>query len=182
MEYSNMGGRTGLLLTYLYNHWITHAPSRRVRNAFLRRYLGSVGSGTAFQMNCRFINGWNVHFGKRNVINFGCLFDGRVYPIRIGNDVSIGPEAVILSMGHDPHSSDFSSTGGEVIIGDHVWIAARAMILPGVKIGEGAVVAAGAVVTKEVAPYTIVAGVPARPVGERERHLNYKLAYAPKLF
>ena len=177
-----MSGRTSLLLTYFYNHWLTHVPSRRVRNAFLQRFLGSVGRGTSFQMDCRFFHGSNVYLGERNVINFGCLFDGRVYPIRIGNDVSIGPEAVILSMGHDPQSPDFSSTGGEVTIGDHVWIAARAMILPGVTIGDGAVVAAGAIVTKDVDPYTIVAGVPARPVGKRNGDLTYKLSYAPKLF
>jgi len=177
-----MDSRVGLLLTYIYNHWVTNVPSRRLRILFLRRYLGNLGQGTAFQMGCRFINGWNVHFGERNAINFGCLFDGRVYPIRIGNDLSIGPEAVILSIGHDPKSPVFSSTGGEVIIGNYVWIAARVMILPGVNIGDGAVIAAGSVVTKDVAPYTIVAGVPAKHIGERNRQLNYKLSYAPKLY
>jgi maltose O-acetyltransferase len=66
-----------------------------------------------------------------------------------------------------------------VIIGDHVWIAYRAVILPGVTIGEGAVVAAGAVVTRDVEPFPIVAGVPAKKIGERNRNLDYQLHFSP---
>lgn len=62
-----------------------------------------------------------------------------------------------------------------VQIGDYAWISRRAVILPGVTIGEGAVVAAGAVVTKNVAPYTVVGGVPAKFVAERPRGLTYTL-------
>jgi maltose O-acetyltransferase len=132
-------------------------------------------------MNCRFLNGRKVYLGDRNVLNFGCLLDGRVYPIHIGNDVSIGPEATILTLGHDPQSPDFADKGGEVVIGNHAWIAYRAIILPGVRIGEGAVVAAGAVVTRDVEPFAIVAGSPARKVGERNRNLSYQLNFHPFL-
>ena len=66
-------------------------------------------------------------------------------------------------------------------IGDRVWIAYRAVILPGVTIGEGAIVAAGAVVSRDVAPWTIVAGNPAREVGTRRRDLDYRLDYNPWL-
>jgi maltose O-acetyltransferase len=132
-------------------------------------------------MGCRFLNGRKVFLGKRNVVNHGCLFDGRRYIIRVGDDVSIGPEAAILTVGHDPQSPDFADQGGEVNIGNRVWIAYRAIILPGVTIGEGAVIAAGAVVTKDVAPFVIVAGSPARKIGERNRELRYELHYAPWL-
>jgi maltose O-acetyltransferase len=132
-------------------------------------------------MGCRFLNGRKVFFGERNVINFGCLFDGRRYAIKTGSDVSIGPEATLLTLGHDPQSPDFADRGGDVLIGDRVWIGYRALILPGVKIGEGAVVAAGAVVTREVEPFAIVAGVPARKISERTRKLNYHLHYNPPL-
>jgi maltose O-acetyltransferase len=127
------------------------------------------------------LNGRKVELGKRNVINFGCLLDGRLYRISTGSDVSIGPEAAILTLGHDPQSPYFQNRGGDVTIGDHVWIGYRAIIMPGVTIGDGAVVAAGAVVTTDVEPYKIVAGVPARSVGERTRDLRYELNHCPWL-
>ena len=132
-------------------------------------------------MSCRFLHGRKVFIGKRNVINFGCLFDGRHFVIRTGDDVSIGPEAAILTLGHDPQSESFADHGGEVSIGDRAWIGFRAIILPGLSIGEGAVVAAGAVVTRSVEPFAIVAGVPARKIGERNPRLNYQLNYQPFL-
>lgn len=132
-------------------------------------------------MNCRFLNGRRVRFGDRNIINFGCLLDGRRYDIRFGDNVSIGPEATILTLGHDPQSAEFTDRGGDVVIGDRVWIGYRAVILPGVTVGDGAVVGAGSVVTKNVLPYTIVAGNPARKIGERARDLRYQLNHAPWL-
>jgi maltose O-acetyltransferase len=115
------------------------------------------------------------------VINFDCLFDGRRHAIRVGNDVSIGPEAAILTLGHDPQSPDFVDKGGEVTLGDRVWVCYRAIILPGVRIGEGAVVGAGAVVSRDVEPYSIVAGSPAKPVGSRSKNLRYSCEFAPWL-
>jgi maltose O-acetyltransferase len=132
-------------------------------------------------MGCRFLNGRKVFLGDRNVINFDCLLDGRRYAIRTGNDVSIGPEAAILTLGHDPQSSDFADSGGDVLIGDRAWVCYRAIILPGVCIGEGAVVGAGAVVSRDVEPYSIVAGSPARVVGRRTKDLSYRCEFAPWL-
>ena len=132
-------------------------------------------------MGCRFLNLRKVELGDRNVINFGCLLDGRKFRIVTGNDVSIGPEASILTLGHDPQSSSFADRGGDVVIGDQVWIGYRAVILPGVSIGEGAVVGAGAVVTKDVEPFAIVAGNPARKIADRRCDLYYQLDYRPFL-
>ena len=171
----------GTTIAFGYNAAVTYVPSRRIRHAWLRVWLGRFGAGTGVQRGCRFLNGRKVELGERNVINFGCLFDGRIHRISTGSDVSIGPEASILTLGHDPQSPNFENCGGDVTIGDHVWIGYRAIIMPGVTIGEGSVVAAGAVVTGDVTPYTIVAGVPARQVGERARNLPYKLDYRPWL-
>jgi maltose O-acetyltransferase len=140
-----------------------------------------MGEGTSIQMRCRFLNARKIKLGERNVINFGCLLDGRKHEIETGSDVSIGPEATILTLGHDPQSPSFEDKGGRVIIGDHVWIGYRAVVLPGVTIGEGAVVAAGAVVSRDVEPFTIVGGTPARVIGTRTRDLDYKLSFAPWL-
>lgn len=171
----------GSVTAYGYNHCFSHLPSRSLRKVYLASWLGGLGAGSGVQLGCKFLNGRKVYLGKRNVINFGCLFDGRKFAIRTGDDVSIGPEASILTLGHDPQSPDFVDRGGEVIIGNRVWIGYRAVILPGVKIGAGAVVGAGALVTKDVEPYAIVAGNPARKIGERNPSLNYQLNYEPFL-
>jgi serine acetyltransferase len=144
-------------------------------------YLGRYLEGTGVQRGCRFLNGRKVMLGRRNVLNHDCLLDGRRYQIRLGDDVSLGPEATILTLGHDPQSPTFEDRGGDVIIGNRVWIGYRALIMPGVTLGEGAVVAAGAVVTKDVEPFMIVAGVPARPIGTRNKDLTYNLNYHPWL-
>lgn len=100
--------------------------------------------------------------------------------LRIGDYVAIGAEAVILMGGNHTHRTDWISLypfldvigeayigKGDTVIGDGAWIGMRAMIMPGVALGEGAVIASGAIVTRDVAPYTIVAGNPARPVRQR---------------
>lgn len=117
----------------------------------------------------------------------------------IGNYVCIGAEAVILMGGNNTHRMDWFScypfmekitdaylAKGETIIGDGVWIGMRAMIMPGVKIGEGAVIASGAIVTKDVAPYTVVGGNPAKVIKKRftdeviEELLNLHLYERPE--
>jgi len=125
-----------------------------------------------------FVTGDRINIGDNVVINRHVYLDGRI-GLRIKNNVSISPEVYILSMEHDPNNPFFATRGGEVIIDDHVWIGARAIILPGVHIGEGAVVAAGAVVTRDVEPYQIVGGVPARLIAERSKDIQYRLKYFP---
>jgi acetyltransferase-like isoleucine patch superfamily enzyme len=171
----------GSMLAFAYNGIVGRLPSRILRSTYLRLYLARFGPGTGVQMGCRFLNGRKIHLGERNVINFGCLLDGRRYSIRTGNDVSIGPEAAILTLGHDPQSPDFADKGCDVTIGDRVWIGFRAIVLPGVSIGEGAIVGACSIVTKDIAPFTIVAGNPARAIGTRSAGLTYQLEFSPFL-
>lgn len=171
----------GSFLTYIYNAWIGKFPSRTIRKTFLRMYLDRLGKNSGVQLDCRFLNGRKVSIGEHNVINFGCLFDGRKYGIKTGDHVSIGPEASILTLGHDPQSPVFSDKGGEVIIGNYVWIAYRAIILPGITIGDGAVIAAGSVVTADVEPWSVYAGVPAKRIGSRNKDLQYSLSFDPFL-
>ena len=180
MIFMNFRVLAGGVLAFFYNRFLGAIPIRTLRKSYLKVWLGSLGFGTSIQMECRFLNGRKVHLGERNVINFGCLFDGRKFHIRTGHDVSIGPEASILTLGHDPQSPSFADRGGDVMIGNHVWIGYRAIILPGVTIGDGAVVGAGAVVAKDVEPYAIVAGNPACKIGERNRDLTYRLHFDPR--
>ena len=171
----------GSFLAGLYNGLVGRLPSRTLRHAFLRGWLRRFGAGTGVQIGCRFLNGRKVELGPRNVINFGTLIDGRRFRVVTGADVSIGPEAAILTLGHDPQSPDFLICGGDVNIGDRAWIGYRAIVLPGVTIGEGAVIGAGAVVARDVEPYAIMAGNPARQVGTRGRELRYQLDFHPWL-
>ncbi len=109
------------------------------------------------------------------------MIDSRGGCIRIGNYVDISPEVNIWTLEHDPQDPKFASKGGDVIIEDFVWIGNRAVILPNTIIGKGAVVAAGAVVNKEVEPYTIVGGVPAKKIGERNPNQEPRKPYKPFL-
>jgi maltose O-acetyltransferase len=90
-------------------------------------------------------------------------------PVRIGSRVNLGHSVTLLTMDHEIGPSEkrcgYRKTG-PIVIEDAVWIATNATILPGVTVGEASVVAAGAVVTRDVAPNTLVAGVPARVVRE----------------
>lgn len=166
---------------FVCNHIVASTPSRRLRFLFYRVWLGSLGSRTGIQLGCRFLNGPKIFIGNNCVINWGCIIDGRHYPVNIGDNVSIGPSATILTLSHDPQSPLFLDKGGGVDIKDHAWIATHALILPNVCIGRGAVVAAGSVVTSDVPDFTIVAGIPARPIGLRNKELNYVLDYRPWL-
>ena len=74
----------GSLLAYFYNALVGRIPIRSLRKLYLESWLGDIGAGTGVQLGCRFLNGRKVHLGKRNVINFGCLLDGRKFHIRTG--------------------------------------------------------------------------------------------------
>jgi maltose O-acetyltransferase len=117
-----------------------------------------------------------VQIGDHSIINRDVILDGRM-GLKIGSNVSISEGALLLTLEHDPNSLTFDNRGGAVTIGNRVFVGARAIILPGITLGEGAVVAAGAVVTHDVPPFTIVGGVPARPIGERRSDLIYTLDY-----
>ena len=115
-----------------------------------------------------------IDYGKPVTIGRGCFiqqcctFFGRG-GITIGNDVFIGPKVNLITINHDPNPENRSATYGRpIVIEDKVWIGIAATILPGVKIGYGAIVGAGSVVTKDVPPMTVVAGNPARIIKKIE--------------
>jgi len=85
----------------------------------------------------------------------------------------------LLGGDHNIDDPTFTTRFAPIEVGDRAFFGCRAMVLPGVTVGEGAVVAAAALVTKDVAPYAVVAGVPAQVVRTRRRDLRYELAYSP---
>lgn len=121
---------------------------------------------------------WRLAVGRNSIVGPHVLLDARGH-ITLGDDVNISSHTRIQTAKHEVQDPDFTASFAPVVVGDRVWIGLGATVLGGVTIGEGAVVAAGAVVTKDVAPYTIVAGTPARAIGERTRDLRYQLDYRP---
>lgn len=126
-----------------------------------------IGSDSRIHIGARFFYPPNIKIGKGTIIGDNAFLDGRDKLI-IGDHVDIASSVLIYNSEHDINSEDFHAVNGPVEIGDYVFIGPRAIILPGVKIGKGAVIAAGAVVTKDVSDFAIVGGVPAEIIGERK--------------
>lgn len=136
-----------------------------------------IGKGSYIHFGCRFYNPKGITIGDNCVIGHRCFLDGR-RNITIGNNVNIAGETHIYTLQHNPQCPLFSTVGGPVNIEDYVFTGTRTMILPNVTVAEGAGIAAGAVVTKNVEPYTIVGGVPAKYIQDRNRDLEYTLKCA----
>jgi maltose O-acetyltransferase len=130
-------------------------------------------------MGVEFRKGKNISIGNNSIINKKVLLDGRGGKLIIGNNVDIAQETNIWTLEHDVHDDNHKDIGADVIIEDYVWIASRVTILPGVRIGRGAVVASCAVVNKDVLPMAIVGGIPAKVIGTRKSGLEYILNYKP---
>jgi maltose O-acetyltransferase len=153
-------------LMHLYNT----AGTEEERQALLPQMLGSVGKNALIWPPFYCSYGKHIHLGDNVFMNYNCTFldNGEVH---IGSNVMLGPMVQIYTAEHPlkakPRNQGWEKTR-PITIGDDVWIAGGAILLPGVTIGRGAVIGAGAVVTKDVAPYTVVAGNPARVIREIE--------------
>lgn len=155
-------------------------PSHGLRNFFYRRYCGlSLGCHSSIHWRARFFCPGNIRIADNCIVGNDCFLDGR-RGITLKKNVNIGGWVHIYTAQHDMQDPLFGETGGPVVLEEYVSVGSRATILPGVTVGKGAVVAAGAVVTKNVSPYTIVGGVPAKPLKKRTRDLRYTLHYAKR--
>lgn len=173
------GGRARLLLVrilnYVTNYVVAGIPSFKLRRWWLEHVVGiDWGDGGALHLHCfvwmytpRRVRQNNVRFGRNVYINRGCTLDIRG-TLTIGDNVSISPDVTVLTATHGLNDPAFGLEHYAVTIEDHVWIGTRALILPGVTLGRGSVVAAGAVVTRDVPPLEVVGGVPARRISDRD--------------
>nr|WP_210119173.1 acyltransferase [Treponema parvum] len=161
------------------NSIIMWLPFYYIRLLWGKAIIKCFGKNIYLSRNIAFLNPRNISIGNNCVLNSGIILDGRGAALRIGNNVDIAQDVNVWTQEHDTMSCDHRLHSAAVIINANVWIASRAIILPGVTIGEGAVIAAGAVVTKNVEPFSIVAGVPAKKIGMRNDNLNYILNYKP---
>jgi len=156
---------------------VGHVPCHMLRLWWLRHACGmAIGPHSSIHRRCRMYHPYRITIGQHTVINYGVLLDGR-RGLDIGNNVSVAEGSVILTLGHDVDDAKFAQKGAPVIIHNYVFIGSYARVLPGVTLGEGAVVGAGAVVTRDISPYTVVGGAPARYIRERSRDLTYQLEH-----
>lgn len=153
-------------------------PSHFIRR-FVYRFWGvKIGKGSTIHMGAVFYDPRNIRIGEDTIIGENAVLDGRDKLI-FGNHVDVASEAMFYNGEHDINDKDFKPVYSPVIVEDYVFIGPRAIILPGVTIKKGAVVAAGAVVTKDVPEFMVVGGVPAKPIYERKvKNLSYKLGRA----
>lgn len=142
----------------------------RLRYLLVRRILGRCGEGVVVKRNCYFGKGSQLEVGSRSQLGERA----RIGPqVSIGDDVVMGPEVVIMTTSHGfddlnrPIRLQPEPPVRSVSIGDDVWIGTRVTILPGVKIGTGAVIGACSVVTKDIPSYAVAVGNPARVIRQR---------------
>lgn len=132
-----------------------------------KRLFRCCGEGVNIEKGANFYTGWEVELGDHSSLGIDCMIP---YDLKVGKDVMMGPYVIIIGENHNFSSRDIPmrlqgyTTFPPVRIEDDVWIGARVIILPGLTIGKGAIIAAGSVVTKDVPSYAICAGNPARVI------------------
>lgn len=152
-------------------------PSHTVRNFIYRKILGvRLGRNAIIYHGAEIRSGEKLIIGDGSIIGDYAILDAR-NGIEIGKNVNFSTGVQIWTEQHDHRDPWFRCLSNEsfiVKIKDRVWIGPRVTILHGVEIGEGAVVGAGSIVTKDVPAYAIVAGVPAKQIGVRNHDLRYE--------
>lgn len=166
--------------------WVVgYLPSHHLRRFFYRLAGVKIGAGSTIHMMARIYDPRHISIGSDTIIGEKATLDGRKQlpnsrgGLEIGSHVDIASDVMIWTSEHDLSDPTMRAIEEKVAIGDYVFIGPRAILLPGVKIGRGAVIAAGAVVTKDVPERAIAAGIPAKVIGERpESALGYTLGRA----
>lgn len=163
---------------FIYLLLLKHLPasdSGRTIVVFIRKIRSSVGkfifTSSGIDINIEkgadFGTGEGISIGDYSGLGINCIVRD---PLEIGNNVMMGPDVIIYTSNHETSRWDIPMRGQgatpkeKVIISDDVWIGARVIILPGVKIGKGVILAAGAVVTKDIPDYAVAGGVPAKVI------------------
>ena len=172
---SKLKRRLGALLYYMIaKHLPVSYSSVRIGQTALRRFCGrlmleSCGKKVNIEKNAVFSA--KVSLGSRSGIGINARINGRCV---IGNDVMMGTDCVIITRSHRHDRTDIPmmDQGFEeerpVFVGNDVWLGDRVIILPGVHIGDGCIIGAGSVVTRDIPPYSVAAGIPAKVIKDRK--------------
>lgn len=142
--------------------------SRHLRKfIYVKLYGATIGTNVYMYRQLELRAPQKLKISGKNSIGKNVMLDARS-GLTIEEGCVIASHVLVWTLHHDYNSDDFQVKGAPVILGAYSWICSRAIILPGVTIGKGAVVASGAVVTKDVPPFAIVGGVPAKIIGYRD--------------
>jgi maltose O-acetyltransferase len=154
---------------------VSYAPlggiARKIRYLLCRNLFHYCGKNVNVEYRSSFNSGRNISIGDNSGLGYGVRIGGKV---TIGKDVMMGHDCIIWTLNHKFDRTDIPMTEQgfypeePVVIGDDVWLGARVIILAGVKVGNHAIIAAGAVVSKDVPEWAIVGGVPAKIIKMRK--------------
>lgn len=184
----SLGNRMPKPVKYLYyavtlfgNTIINKIPSRHMRKLFYKVMGAELGKGTYLCRRVEVLFPKGLKLADGVSVGWFAELDARG-GIYIDHDTNISSHVKMITGSHDVQDPNFTADFQPIKIGHHCWIATGATILQGISIGDGAIIAAGAVVTKNVEPFTIVGGVPARCIGKRSEILHYKVSAPPFLY
>jgi acetyltransferase-like isoleucine patch superfamily enzyme len=171
------------VLSLTYSGWekfsmvyISKLPSKHLRKWAYSGLGAELGKNVVLRYQTEIWCPYKLKIGRGSIVGYNNLLDAR-NGIEIGEHVNFSANVSVYTEQHDYRDIDFACSKTEkkmVRIGTRAWIGPNVIILPGVTIGEGAVCAAGCVVTKDVEPFTVVAGVPAKKVNDRPTNLRYE--------
>lgn len=165
----------------MFNRFFFSLPVYQIRAWFLRQFVKKMGKNVYVGRNVKIYHPSGISIGDNVVINEGVLLDGR-QELYIGNNVDIAREASIWTLQHDYNDDYHKTIGGMVCVKDYCWICFRAIILPNVILESGAVIAAGALVNKNVPSFKVYGGIPAHEISCRKSNVKYKLIYKPHFY
>lgn len=157
----------------LYN--VSTLPSNHLRKYIYKALGAKIAPNVVFHFRTEIRFPFKLTIGKGSIIGDNALLDAR-NSLTIGENVNLSSNVSIYTEQHDhrdPLFRCFTDRKMSIEIDNRAWIGSNVIILPGVHIGEGAVCCAGCVVTKDVEPFTVVAGIPAKKVGDRPKNIIY---------
>ena len=166
------------LSAFFYYFFASHLPntnypmgkvSSAIRVMFLKAFLKAVGKHVTVGSNVFWGDGRDIELGNHVQVNE----EAWIRNVKVGDHVMIGPRTMILNYGHNTDGDGPMIFQGirkyeQTVIGSDVWIGAGVILLPGITIGTGSIVAAGAVVTKSCEPYSVIGGNPAKLIKKRK--------------
>lgn len=167
-------------ITLLGNIIINKIPSRHLRKWFYQLLGAKIGAGSFLCRRVEVLLPKGLQIADRVSVGWFAELDARG-GITIGHDSNISSHVKLITGSHDINDRAFTADFLPIHIGHHVWIATGAIVLPGVRIGDGSIVAAGAVVAKDVPPYMVVGGIPAKAIQKRPDTMDYKVGSVPFL-